>query len=842
MLWAQILGRNGGEIQTPWRGSQSEIVYYVRNALNVNRAEDDKLTDADVRARIDIVPMREPTTKEGVAPRDGWTFRMKSGAELQAAGLATGKLTVEGHPDMPGQMVVRSDGYFVQTIPKPPNVTSAKDVTVTEVDSGGDYKTVFLTNKKTGESLGSFRYEDKDPFKIGPTEMVEGVGPFLETSEGQFERQFTAKPIAIGNELFYQDNQGNIAPLKKTYEPGTLYDPKTDRYFQQQADGDIALMPREYQPGVVTSEEREFLQQPTGDLTELARLYDPGAIESPAGLLIQQPTGEVTQARAPNIDEAIAEALIAGQYETALAFQDFKNRPTATEALQAAMAYARSPADHQMISSIARGETTVAPPPAGTLQRVGPQADFLVEAYNKFRESLEARKPPAITEQSAYMERHAATLAEMEALREENKALKAGEGLPIAPGAGRDIGAELKRAMDAGDIRAEEKLRRGAGEIAAASGGFGAGGGGNIWGLTASGQYNVYGSAAALRHMTNIAKQYGYRDIDHMVQVTGRANANELARAMHVGEFTPELGPLHPSVIAAQEEADDAAAALAAEAALKKTPGYQAREKFLQEQWAEAQKPLTLEAIGNLTPASITKSLQDLKAGIELRQEYGGGGFSQGTPRASEALERTVIRTPKKALGSYSDWAWEREDKPTTIPDIELRQKYGAGVKQYAGGGFTYGDNLEVVGEEGPELVDLPPGSFVLPLKNLTKRQMRDVLESGTKGYANGGVVFPEIGGTTPPTLPFGIRQLQAGRAIAPSRGYLSRAAGLRIPSAQAFQNLAPESRDIFLDLAAQAGIPSRSFQQELALARPRGTRFPTARLEPLRPYVSGRQ
>ena len=205
-------GPQGG-IQTPWRGSQPEIVHIVRNALNLNRAEDDKLTDADVRARIVIIPSKEPIPQGEGTPRDGWTYRMKSEAELQAAGLATGKLTVEDHPDLKGQLVVRSDGYFVQTIPKPPNITNIDDVTVTEVDSGGDYKTVFLTNDKTGESLGSFRYEDKDPFKLPPTtETVQGVGEFLETAEGQFERQFTVKPIQIGNEWFYQANRAILLP------------------------------------------------------------------------------------------------------------------------------------------------------------------------------------------------------------------------------------------------------------------------------------------------------------------------------------------------------------------------------------------------------------------------------------------------------------------------------------------------------------------------------------------------------------------------------------------------------------------------------------------------------
>ena len=95
------------------------------------------------------------------------------------------------------------------------------------------------------------------------------------------------------------------------------------------------------------------------------------------------------------------------------------------------------------------------------------------------------------------------------------------------------------------------------------------------------------------------------------------------------------------------------------------------------------------------------------------------------------------------------------------------------------------------------------------------------------KAYQAGGTInFGE--------LPFGLRQLQAGRPITPSRGYLSQAAGLTLPSAQALQNITPESRDVFFDLAQQAGIPSRAFGQELQTATPRGTRLPTSRMLPL--------
>ena len=145
---------------------------------------------------------------------------------------------------------------------------------------------------------------------------------------------------------------------------------------------------------------------------------------------------------------------------------------------------------------------------------------------------------------------------------------------------------------------------------------------------------------------------------------------------------------------------------------------------------------------------------------------------------------------------------------------------------------MTRGNNLELVGEEGPELVDLPAGSFVLPLKQLNHKQMLDLKRKGVRGYQSGGIVFDD-NQTQTATLPFGLRQMQSGRPITPSRGYLSQQAGLRLPSAQAFQNITPESREVFLDLAAQAGIPRKSFAQELALTVPSGRRLPVARIAP---------
>ena len=154
-------------------------------------------------------------------------------------------------------------------------------------------------------------------------------------------------------------------------------------------------------------------------------------------------------------------------------------------------------------------------------------------------------------------------------------------------------------------------------------------------------------------------------------------------------------------------------------------------------------------------------------------------------------------------------------------------------LSQIAKHDFLVGDaqgdldsEITVVGEQGPEIAMMPPGTQILPLGRATKQDIKAAQSTGRAYQAGGTINFGE--------LPFGLRQLQAGRPITPSRGYLSQAAGLTLPSAQALSNITPESRDVFFDLAAQAGIPSRAFGQELQTAIPRGTRLPTSRMLPL--------
>jgi len=134
-------------------------------------------------------------------------------------------------------------------------------------------------------------------------------------------------------------------------------------------------------------------------------------------------------------------------------------------------------------------------------------------------------------------------------------------------------------------------------------------------------------------------------------------------------------------------------------------------------------------------------------------------------------------------------------------------------TRGFAKGGTTHGRHTEIVGEEGPELVDLPPGTVVTPISKLSASKVKKLKELGIRGMQEGGIVDP--------LLPFGVRRALSGVLIEPTRRRLSRAAGLPILSAQARQNLLPEELEVFNRLSREAGIPEGAFQQEQQSAFP---------------------
>ena len=184
----------------------------------------------------------------------------------------------------------------------------------------------------------------------------------------------------------------------------------------------------------------------------------------------------------------------------------------------------------------------------------------------------------------------------------------------------------------------------------------------------------------------------------------------------------------------------------------------------------------------------------------------------------------------------------------------------------FAGGGKTFRDTMALVGEEGPELVNLPEGAEVIPadftqamLQGRRPRRMQNggfvrlggtgeiIQESELEAWGRGASLgTPEriaqrkefdISTFEPGTMqerkmnvipqaqspyPAGVQQVMAGRPIEQPRS-LFRPAGLRVPSAQAMRNLVPEEMEAYRELGTLAGIPKGAYEREFRQAMPGG-------------------
>ena len=633
---------------------------------------------------------------------------------------------------------------------------------------------------------------------------------------------------------------GRLAPWPTKVKSGTFRDPNTGRWFEQQTTGAIREMDPRTQPGVVQMGGREFLQQGDTTLEELDPRFQPGVISRDGVQLIQQLSGQVSQTRAANLDEVIAQALIDGDFDKAFAFQDFKTRPTALEAFQAAVAFARSPADQQLISSLARGETTVEPPPPGTIRRVGPQPDFLVQEYNTFQQRLRAGRPPSAAEQQQFMTRfqegrtpltdqHEATISQqqqqLQQAQQQAQQQKADFDLRMAK-------LETANQKQAQSFQKQiETFRRTGTQGSSTTDDT------ETYQETVDGVTRTYRGTKGTSAVDPTAALYvdpatGQR-IDNMVDFASSLGAFDMLVTTNPDGSTSGASALsvdHIINIARQAANSGQNVGTAIRNAINKKrndvkanapPGSTVSQgSFSGASTQVAPAPIAAEPPSQAAIDLKARLDAGIASGLSFQQSLAQAETTEDGPPDDVITDVTSSAATVSADSVGLDELEGLEESPAsdyTIPE--------GGFQRFAKGGMTSGKNLEIVGEEGPELVDLPPGTFVLPIKGLNQRQVRQAKRRGVPGYQSGGVVFEG--------LPFGLRQLQAGRAITPPRGYLSRAAGLTLPSAQAFQNITPESRDVFMDLASQAGIPPKSFAQELQLTQPRGARQPTVRMLP---------
>ena len=756
--------------------------------------------------------------------------------------------------------------------------------------------------------------EDFDPLK--DTIPVEGQGKFYKTSASgytfvpdvpdPFVPQRGGMPVPGGHLIQTSANQWQF--VRQTYQADIWEDPESGRRFQRDTSGNWG--------------------------PEVKPMYDPELTRVDGINLLQQRSGDMNVVPTPTLDNIITQALIDGDVEKALAFQDFRDRPTAQEAMQTALEYARSPADQQVISSLARGETPVREPDAGVIQRVGPRPDFLVQAYQDFQRRTQTGRAPTEEEAQQLTERYATGQSPTtDKLQIEKQTLEARlEKIALDTEITREKHqAEMSQRQELHNTKireltqkvnnAQEKARLEQEYIENQRYGNGGNGGGAATGngtRTTSGSqpdntladanvsYNTSTRAITVEDENGV--ETTFKNIDELMKAatgetdlynvihpsrdtgtgtnydTGRAlqvlktqglrqaiiyTQNEMQRAKETmyadvgGPWGAQIPWNHWAITARDEEGnllygpseeglknfqDDAAKAGI-------TDLYQAGRQFkspddLSMQARAAQDPGRFEDIqaGPTAAETFEKAIADMQKQRSFEDEYtapSGPITSISGPRSIRSRSSVAGDTDVgdasldfASTTTYGKGPGEDQSLPTRdrgpareTASLSFDEQENEGFF-FAKGGITRGDNLEVVGEEGPELVDLPPGTHVIPFQQLNQRQMLDLKRKGVRGYQSGGIVFDD-NQTQTATLPFGLRQMQAGRPITPSRGYLSQQAGLRLPSAQAFQNITPESREVFLDLAAQAGIPRKSFAQELALTVPSGRRLPVARIAP---------
>ena len=134
----------------------------------------------------------------------------------------------------------------------------------------------------------------------------------------------------------------------------------------------------------------DVLQQPTGQLSAVEQRVDPGYIIDPKTMqpYFQQPDGSLQAAPTPSVDDQISMHLVEGNMDAAVSKANFRDRPTSLEYFNAAMDWARNPADIFTISAIVRGVFEPTPGPMGELRRVGAPPAWATQAWVGLQNSM----------------------------------------------------------------------------------------------------------------------------------------------------------------------------------------------------------------------------------------------------------------------------------------------------------------------------------------------------------------------------------------------------------------------------------------------------------------------
>ena len=579
-----------------------------------------------------------------------------------------------------------------------------------------------------------------------------------------------AEELKDGTWVQFLNNGQILRTGRKRVESKTTWDARLRKYKVLQEDGSVGYVEpadKEYDPGLQKFGAYTFFEQRSGAFNELGLPEVPATIETMTGpdgtdlgFGIRGTQGELLPLN-DLLDRAIEAAVVSGDMDKAVAFDDFRKRPSRTEALKMALEFARSPADQVLISAISSGETYIAPPPAGTLQRVGPQADFLVQAYDEFRAALTGGRMPTEGEFQQALAPTPEPVSELERLKID----------------GQKLDNEIKAAT--------------------------------LEGMAVTREDNHAKTTAATAHTE--AKTEAI--------INGGTSAGG-GSEVNAGDNIPDASeiPITPDPITTfpDTDTDEEWAAAFSPDRMTANQAYDQAVSNRAEIWGELapaqQERLTRHYTKNI---GNTLSADALAEGAALES------FQHSDPNEFRSMVATGL--------SATDTPYTEAQMGTPFKDIAKE-----------GGGRVGGEEVALVGESGPEVALFPNGTEIIPLDRSVKPdQARRLRRRGVRGMENGG----ELGGSVFPLaddigrvedvdlsryggeLPSGVRRTIAGQGVRPSRGYLSRAAGIGLPSGQSLRNMLPEELDVLKDIGAQTGIPERAFERELALGIPSGER-----------------
>lgn len=596
--------------------------------------------------------------------------------------------------------VFLSDGSFRDVPPEQPLPTGF--ASVGEAEAAGEAAGITEPDVWV-DTTGRFHFNiPDDPAPSGTkivSENVVGDETVYELENGQVIRQKTPVDIEEPQEV-------DIGGQPFAFNPNT-------GGFQQVHQPD-----REFEPDVVVRDGRSFIQQPDGSLSPLGR------------------------EEVPNLDELINQRILSGDAQGALALADFRDRPTSLEAFNAAMQFAQSPGDVAAISAISRGQSLVAPPPSGTVQRIAEPPEFLQDAYQRLINQF-----------------------------------RGGTG---SPEQFIDVLTKINKEND------ESKKKLAAAEKAQRQGG--------VTGIESLLDFERTGdpNEAARRAALSINEAFKFvADILFADFPEGQARNHQMNQLRD--QMVRQQAAGGPSIT------EESILALLPDKPVGKPAGVLPDKPVV----PPADKPVSPEQVQreitafaaqfNFTAPDDTTT--DTSVGPDQSGEE-GGDFSDFTATAQTAADE---------IGFSGD--------VTSAAELDDFFSSQAGFDAFAKGGTARGSNLEIVGEKGPELVDLAPGSVVTPISKLSAAQLKALKKMGVRGMQEGGIVEP--------LLPFGVRRALSGGAIEPTRRRLSRAAGLSVLSAQGRQNLLPEELEVFNRLSREAGIPEGAFRQEQESAFP---------------------